>query len=271
MYVTNSRAVLELIDVTYRRERKEILHGISFTVRAGEHWALLGPNGAGKSTILGFCGAVTHPTTGTVHVLGEQLGRVELLLLRRAIGHVNPRHPLRSPLTIREVVLSGITGTIELPLRWRPTDEEADSAGTLIKTLGLAGKADDRWPTLSQGERGRTLIARALICDPELLLLDEPATGLDLAAREQLLETIDLLDESHPGTASVLVTHHLEELPATTTHALLLAAGRVVAAGPVSDVVTAEHVSAAFDYPIQVRRAEDGRWSARARRSPRWS
>ena len=115
MYVTNARAVLELIDVTYRRGDKEILHGISFTVRAGEHWALLGPNGAGKSTILGFCGAVAHPTTGAVHVLGEQLGRVELQLLRRAIGHVNPRHPLRSPLTIREVVLSGITGTIQLP------------------------------------------------------------------------------------------------------------------------------------------------------------
>jgi len=271
VYVTNPRAVLELIDVTYRRERKEILHGISFTVRAGEHWALLGPNGAGKSTILGFCGAVTHPTTGAVHVLGEQLGRVELQLLRRAIGHVNPRHPLRSPLTIREVVLSGVTGTIELPLRWKPADEEADRAEALMKTLGLAGKADDRWPTLSQGERGRTLIARALICDPELLLLDEPATGLDLAAREQLLETIDLLDASHPGTASVLVTHHLEELPATTTHALLLAAGRVVAAGPVSQVLTAEHVSAAFDYPIEVSRAEDGRWSARARRSPGWS
>jgi iron complex transport system ATP-binding protein len=271
VHVTNSRAVLELIDVTYRRERKEILHGISFTVRAGEHWALLGPNGAGKSTILGFCGAVTHPTTGTVHVLGEQLGRVELQMLRRVIGHVNPRHPLRSPLTIREVVLSGITGTIELPLRWTPADGEADHADALIKALGLAGKADDRWPALSHGERGRTLIARALICDPELLLLDEPATGLDLAAREQLLETIDLLDQTHPGTASVLVTHHLEELPATTTHALLLTAGQVVAAGPVADVITTEHVSAAFDYPVTVWRDGDGRWSARARRAPGWS
>jgi iron complex transport system ATP-binding protein len=262
--VANAQAVLELNDVTYRREHKEILHGISVTVRAGEHWALLGPNGAGKSTILGFCGAVTHPTTGTVHVLGEQLGHVELQKLRRMIGHVNPRHPLRSPLTIREVVLTGITGTIETPPRWQPADEEADRAEALIKVLGLAGKADERWPTLSQGERGRTLVARALICEPRLLLLDEPATGLDLAAREQLLETIDLLDEAHPGTASVLVTHHLEELPATTTHALLLAAGRAVAAGPVGEVITTEHVSAAFDYPVEVRR-DDGRWYARAR------
>jgi iron complex transport system ATP-binding protein len=181
------------------------------------------------------------------------------------IGHVNPRHPLRSPLPVREVVLTGITGTIELPPRWRPGDEELDRAEALVKALGLAGKADERWPTLSQGERGRALIARALICGPRLLLLDEPATGLDLAAREQLLETIDLLDETHPGTASVLVTHHLEELPATTTHAVLLTAGRVVAAGPIGDVITTGNVSAAFDYPIQVRRDGDGRWAARAR------
>jgi iron complex transport system ATP-binding protein len=263
--VTGSRAVLELSEVTYRRERKDILHGISFTVGEGEHWALLGPNGAGKSTVLGFCGAVTHPTSGIARVLGEQLGRVELARLRRMIGHVNPRHPLRSPLAIREVVLSGITGTIELPPRWRPAEEELDRAEGLIKTLGLAGKADERWPTLSQGERGRALIARALICGPRLLLLDEPATGLDLAAREQLLETIDLLGETHPGTASVLVTHHLEELPASTTHAVLLAAGRVVAAGPIGDVITTGNVSSAFDYPIEVRRDDDGRWAARAR------
>ncbi|HEX4830378.1 MAG TPA: ATP-binding cassette domain-containing protein [Trebonia sp.] len=256
-------AVLELDGVTYRRESKEILHGISFTVRAGEHWALLGPNGAGKSTVLGFCGAVTHPTSGTVRVLGEQLGRVELARLRRLIGHVNPRHPLRSPLTIREVVLTGLTGSIESPLRWQPALAELDRADALIKTLGLSGRAGDRWPTLSQGERGRSLIARALIGEPRLLLLDEPATGLDLAAREQLLETIDLLDIAHPGTTSILVTHHLEELPASTTHALLIAAGRVVAAGPVGDVITTANVSAAFDYPIEVRR-DEGRWAARA-------
>ncbi|HUN30687.1 MAG TPA: ATP-binding cassette domain-containing protein [Trebonia sp.] len=265
VYVTVSRAVLELSEVTYRREHKEILHGISFTVGEGEHWALLGPNGAGKSTVLGFCGAVTHPTSGIVRVLGEQLGRVELARLRRMIGHVNPRHPLRSPLPVREVVLSGITGTIELPPRWQPGQDELDRADALIKTLGLAGKAGERWPTLSQGERGRALIARALICGPRLLLLDEPATGLDLAAREQLLETIDLLDETHPGTASVLVTHHLEELPSTTTHAALLTAGRLVAAGPIEDVITTGTVTAAFDHPIEVRREDDGRWSARAR------
>ncbi|MFD2762640.1 ABC transporter ATP-binding protein [Micromonospora eburnea] len=263
-----SEPVLELSDVTFRRADKEILRGITFTVRAGEHWALLGPNGAGKSTILGLCGAVNHPTSGTVRVLGERLGRVELQALRRMIGHVNPRHPLRSPLTVREVVLTGITGTTETPPRWRARPDQVDKADALIGAVGLSGKADERWPTLSQGERGRTLIARALVNEPRLLLLDEPATGLDVAAREQLLDTIDMLDETHPRIASILVTHHLEELPATTTHALLVAAGLVVAAGPARATVTTENVSASFDHPIEVHE-DGGRWLARTARARR--
>lgn len=256
--------VIELDEVTFRREGKKIIDGISLTVRAGEHWALLGPNGAGKSTLLGFCGAVTFPTTGTVRVLGEQFGRVELARLRRSIGHVNPRHPLRSALTVREVVLTGITATIDTPMRWSPTAGDLARADAIIETLGLSGKAEELWPTLSQGERGRTLIARALISGPRVLLLDEPSTGLDLAAREQLLTTIDTLDQTHPEVASILVTHHLEELPTTTTHALLIADGHTVAAGPAPDVITTDHVSTAFDHPIDVR-YDGGRWSARAR------
>ncbi|GAD86499.1 ATP-binding cassette domain-containing protein [Nocardia asteroides NBRC 15531] len=256
--------VIELDEVTFRREGKKIINGISLTVRAGEHWALLGPNGAGKSTLLGFCGAVTFPTTGAVRVLGEQFGRVELARLRRSIGHVNPRHPLRYPLTVREVVLTGITGTIDTPMRWTPTADELNRVDAIIDTLGLAGRTADIWPTLSQGERGRTLIARALVSGPRVLLLDEPSTGLDLAAREQLLTTIDTLDRTHPEVASILVTHHLEELPSTTTHALLIAGGRTVAAGPAAEVITTEHVSTAFDHPIDVR-FDEGRWSARAR------
>ena len=260
--------MLELRDVTYRRDGKEIIRGVSFTVNQGERWAMLGPNGAGKSTILGFCGAVTHPTSGTVHVLGSQLGRVELQALRRMIGHVNPRHPLRSPLTVRDIVLTGLTGTIETTLRWQPTAAESERADALISSLGLAAKAAQRWPVLSQGERGRVLIARALICEPRLLLLDEPSTGLDIAAREQLLETVDLLTETHPDIASVLVTHHLEELPSATTHALLITDGRVVAAGPALGALTSESVSEAFAHPIEVRHS-DGRWTARAARRSR--
>ncbi|GAA5062066.1 ABC transporter ATP-binding protein [Nocardia callitridis] len=257
--------VLELTDVTFRREGKKIINGISLTVRAGEHWALLGPNGAGKSTLLGFCGAVTFPTSGTVHVLGEQLGRVELQRLRHSIGHVNPRHPLRSALTIREVVLTGLTATVDLPMHWTPTAADLTRAEAMIDTVGLTGKATEIWPTLSQGERGRALIARALIAEPELLLFDEPSTGLDVAAREQLLETIDNLDDTHPDVASILVTHHLEELPSTTTHALLIADGNTVASGPAAEIVTTENVTTAFAHPVRVRH-DDGRWTARASR-----
>ncbi|XVU21671.1 ABC transporter ATP-binding protein [Actinoplanes sp. CA-054009] len=256
--------VVKLRDVRFRRQGKEILHGIDLTVRAGEHWALLGPNGAGKSTILGFCGAQTHPTSGTVEILGHRLGRVDMQTLRRSIGHVDPRHPLRSPLTVREVVLTGLTGSVESPNRWRPGPGELARAESLIADLGLRGIADERWPTLSQGERGRALIARALVVQPRLLLLDEPSTGLDVAAREQLLETLNVLFESRPELASVVVTHHLEELPTTTSHALLLRGGSAVAAGPAVATITTENVTAAFGHPISVAH-EDGRWAARAR------
>jgi len=263
MTPTAAEPVLELQDVVFRRAGAEILHGVSLTVRAGEHWALLGANGAGKSTILRFCGALTHPTSGAVQVLGRRLGRVELQALRRSIGHVDPRHPLSSPLTVRDVVLTGLTGTIETPPRWEPDPGQAARALELIAVLGLGARAGERWPTLSQGERGRALIARALIGDPWLLLLDEPTTGLDVAAREQLLATIADLSRRDEALASVLVTHHLEELPATTTHAALVSDGRITASGPIDDVLTTENVSAAFAHPITVERRR-GRWSARS-------
>ena len=219
---------------------------------------------AGKSTLLGFCAAVTFPTSGTVHILGEKMGRVELARLRRFIGHVNPRHRLQYSLTVREVVMTGITATIDTPMRWTPSAEERDRADAMIAAVGLSHKAEDVWPTLSQGERGRTLIARGLISEPRLLLLDEPTTGLDVAAREQLLETIDSLDETHPEVASVLVTHHLEELPTTTTHALLIAEGRTVAIGEARATVNTDNVSAAFAHPVVVG-DDEGRWTARAK------
>jgi iron complex transport system ATP-binding protein len=256
--------VLELTDVTFRRNGKQIIDGISLTVREGEHWALLGPNGAGKSTLLGFCAAVLFPTAGVVRILGDQMGRVDLARLRHRIGHVNPRHQLQYSLTVRDVVLTGITATIDTPMRWTPSIEEADRADAMIAAVGLSHKADDVWPTLSQGERGRTLIARALISEPRLLLLDEPSTGLDVAAREQLLETLDSLDQTHPEVASILVTHHLEELPMTTTHALLISEGRTVACGPARETITTDTVSAAFAHPVRVG-YDEGRWTARAK------
>ena len=257
--------VLELDDVVFRRRGTDILRGITLTVRAGERWALLGPNGAGKSTILGFCGAQTHPTSGTATVLGRRLGRVDLQALRHEIGHVNPRHPLTTPLTMLEVVLTGLTATIELPLRWEPSSDDVARADAAIARVGLEHRRDARWPTLSQGERGRALIARALVAEPRLLLLDEPTTGLDVAAREQFLDTLDGLATSAPELTTILVTHHLEELPESTTHAVVIAHGEIVAAGGVDEVVTTEVISRAFEHPIRVTKA-DGRWAARAGR-----
>nr|WP_243752546.1 ATP-binding cassette domain-containing protein [Leucobacter ruminantium] len=256
---------MRLEHVDFVRDSRPILSGIDLTVRAGEHWALIGPNGAGKSTILSMCGAQQHPTRGAVHVLGQRLGRVEIRRLRESIGHVNPRHPLRSPLTVREVVLTGATGTTELMMQWRPEPAMIARADELIGMLGLSELEGATWPTMSQGERGRALIARALIADPSLLLLDEPSTGLDVAARERLLETVDHLHRSEPELATVLVTHHLEELPETTTHAVLIKHGRVLASGAASEVLTTELVSESFEYPIRIEH-RDGRWSARAER-----
>jgi iron complex transport system ATP-binding protein len=257
------REVLRLSGVALVRGESTLLHDIDLTVRTGEHWALLGANGAGKSTLLSLCGAVNHPTRGEVHVLGQQLGRVDIRELRGHIGHVNPRHPLRSPLTIEEVVLTGATGSIELVPRWVPTAAQRTRAAELIDLLDIGRHRADRWTTLSQGERGRALIARALMPDPPLVLLDEPSTGLDVKAREQLLTTIDELRIAQPGLTTILVTHHLEELPSSTTHALLLRDGGISASGTAAEVLTTAHVSACFDHPIAIHRA-DGRWLARA-------
>lgn len=255
--------VLRVEDVRFVRDGRALLDDVSLTVNAAEHWALLGANGAGKSTLLSLAGAYQHPTSGLVEILGHRLGRVDVRDLRPLIGHVNPHHPLRSARTVHEIVLTGVTGSIELVPHWKPTPEDLDRADELIGLLGLSGLRDARWPTLSHGERGRTLIARALMPRPSLLLLDEPATGLDVAAREQLLTAIDGLRRAQPELTSVLVTHHLEELPVSTTHALLLRAGRVLASGPADDVLTTELISACFDHPITIGKT-GGRWSARA-------
>lgn len=265
MSATNgSVPVLSIAHVDLVRNGRALLSDVSLTVRRGEHWVLLGANGAGKSTLLGLCGAVTHPTRGTVEVLGKRLGRVDMRELRTHIGHVNPRHRLDVPLTVRDVVLTGLTNTPEFPPRWAPTAEQCARADELIESLGMTRHADSVWPTLSQGERGRALIARALMGEPALLLLDEPATGLDLAARERLLTAVDGARHAHPSLASVLVTHHLEEIPVTTTHAVLIRDGELTAAGAVDEVLTTETISDAFEHPITIAR-QHGRWMAVSR------
>ena len=257
--------VIRVNEVDYVRGGNPILHRVSMTVRAGEHWALLGANGAGKSTLLSLLGAVRHPTNGTVEVLGHRLGRVDMRELRSYLGHVNPRHTPQGQLTLREVVLTGLTNTAARTPRWNPTDEQSAEADRLVKLLGLDHRSEASWETLSQGERGRTLIARSLMPSPRLLLLDEPATGLDVAGREQLIERIDTLQRTDRGLATVLVTHHLEELPPGTTHAMLLRDGACLASGPADEVLTSERVSACFDHPVRLTRI-DGRWTVHSSR-----
>jgi iron complex transport system ATP-binding protein len=263
--VTRATGVLRAEDVHLVRDGRPLLQGVTLTVRAGEHWALLGANGAGKSTLLRLLGALVHPTRGTVEVLGRRLGRVDVRELRSYVGHVDPRHPLTEPLRVRDVVLTGLTNSVAPVPGRRPTPAEAARADRLIDTLGLAGHREARWPTLSHGQRGRALIARALMPEPRLLLLDEPATGLDLPGREQLIEALDTLRRDHPRLATVLVTHHLEELPAHTTHALLLRGGRVLAQGPAAEVLTGDRVGTCFGLPLAVDR-HGGRWTVRIRR-----
>ncbi|MFI5472466.1 ABC transporter ATP-binding protein [Streptomyces cacaoi] len=259
------REVLRAEDIHVVRDGRPILQEISLTVRAGEHWALLGANGAGKSTLLSLLGALVHPTRGMVDVLGRRLGRVDVRELRAHVGHVDPRHPLSEPLTVRDVVLTGLTNSVAPVPRWRPTPAQEARADHLVDTLGLAGHRTARWPTLSQGQRGRALIARALMPEPRLLLLDEPATGLDLPGREQLIDALDSLRRTHPRLATVLVTHHLEELPTGTTHALLLRDGRALAQGPAADVLTGDRVGKCFDLPLALER-HGGRWTVRIER-----
>ena len=257
-----STVLIDARDVRVTRGGRDLLHDIDLTVRSGEHWALLGPNGAGKSTLLAVLGATSHPTAGSVEILGHRLGRVDVRTLREHIGHVDPRHRMISPLTVSETVLTGLTGTTDLMMRWEPTAAEVARAEEHIASVGLTARRDAPWPVLSQGERGRALIARALMSDPRLLLLDEPATGLDVAAREHLLETVDGLRGRHPDLGSVMVTHHLEDLPASTSHAMLLRDGAVVASGAADDVITSAAVSDAFAFPLAITR-RDGRWQAR--------
>jgi len=253
--------VFQAASVDLVRDSRLLLDQVSVAIRAGEHWALLGPNGAGKSTLLQIMATYAYPSRGHAEVLGHRLGRVDVFTLRPWIGLVSSHHRVDSHRTVREVVLTGITGTIQLVPRRETSTDELSRATALIELMGLAGRADAPWQVLSQGERGRSLIARALMARPRLLLLDEPAAGLDVAGREQLLASLDDLRLQQPGLATVLVTHHLEELPASTTHALLLRGGRILAAGAIDDVLTTELATACFGHAVAVSRLA-GRWAA---------
>jgi iron complex transport system ATP-binding protein len=239
-----------------------VLDAVHWQVEQGQRWAILGPNGSGKTSLVRLAGAWLHPTTGDVEVLGRRLGRVDVRELRTRIGFSSGALEalLRPGVTAEEVVLSGRNAALET---WwhRYTDEERSRARALLEQMGCGHVADRPIATASDGERKRIQLARTLIVDPELLLLDEPAAGLDLGGREELVERLGALAADPEAPPTVLVTHHVEEIPPGFTHALLLRGGRVVAAGPLDEALTSETLSAAFALPIGLERL-NGRWLA---------
>lgn len=256
--------VLQVENVTVVRDGKTILGTIDWQVNENERWVILGPNGAGKSTLFALCSSQIHPTSGTVHILGSRLGAVDVFELRPRIGFMGSTLVTQFPEDERvlDVVL---TAAYAMLGRWQEAYELWDEsrAQALLTTLGVRELAQRKFFTLSEGEKKRTLIARALMADPEILLLDEPASGLDLGGREDLLRRFDVLAADPYSPATLMITHHIEEIPSGSTHAMLLKSGKVVASGPIAQVVTSDNLTLAYDMPIQVT-ANNNRYSANA-------
>ncbi|MGN5733317.1 MULTISPECIES: ABC transporter ATP-binding protein [Arthrobacter] len=257
--------VLGLAGVSVVRGTKTLLDNIDWRVAEGERWVVLGPNGAGKSTLMQIAGARMHPTRGVAGILDEVLGAVDVFELRPRIGvasaalaHQIPEH--EKVLNVVVTASYGVTG------RWREDYERDDErrAFNLLDQWGVSTFFNRPFASLSDGERKRVQIARALMSDPELLLLDEPGAGLDLAGRESLVKRLSELAADPLAPSTVLVTHHLEEIPPGFTHALLLREGAVVAQGPLAEVLTEEHLSATFGLPLSVT-SNAGRYTATAR------
>ena len=253
-----------MLDVGVRREGHWILDGIRWTVRAGERWAIVGPNGSGKTTLLRVAATYLWPSRGTVDVLGARIGTIDARELRRRIGFVSAAlaAEIDGGLVAADVVLSARQAALAPWWAAYTGDDEARAADALDR-LGLSGLGRRTFGTLSSGERQRVLIARTLMTEPELVLLDEPAAGLDLGAREALVARIGALAADPSLGAIALVTHHVEEIPAGFGHALVLADGRVVAAGPIRSTLTGPVLSRAYGLALRVD-SSDGRFSARA-------
>ncbi|MDQ1688647.1 MAG: iron complex transport system ATP-binding protein [Frankiaceae bacterium] len=258
-----SDAVLELRDVRVVRGGATLLDDVDWTVRADERWVILGPNGAGKTTLLSLCSGSAFPTKGTVDVLGERLGRTDLRELKSRIGVTTSTLADRIPPDERvlDVVMTGAYAVVG---RWREEydDLDADRARYLLRYLGCEPFVDRAYSTLSEGERKRVQIARALMPDPELLLFDEPAAGLDLGAREALVLRLSRIASDPASPATVLVTHHVEEIPPGSTHVLLLRDGQVVESGPLDEALTGDSLSTTFQLPLVLAK-HGARYTAR--------
>ncbi|MDX6276679.1 MAG: iron complex transport system ATP-binding protein [Nocardioidaceae bacterium] len=257
------RAAFELSKVTVVRPGKVLLDNVSWTVEEGQRWVVLGPNGAGKTTLMQIVGANLYPSSGKARILGHKLGKVDVFDLRTRIGHTSTAIADRIPPaeSVRDAVLSAayaVTG------RWREQYEPQDEARAdqMMGEMGIAALAGRTFGTLSEGERKRVLIARALMTDPELLLLDEPGAGLDLGAREDLMASLEVLSLAEDSPVLVMVSHHVEEIPPGFTHVLMLRDGKVVAQGPIGSTLTAETLGATFGLRLELN-SEGGRFSAR--------
>jgi len=253
--------------VTLRRGGRVLVGPVTWQVELDERWVVIGPNGAGKTSLLRIAAAMEYPTTGTATVLGERLGKVDMAELRQRVGLSSSALAQRIPddELVRDVVVSAGYAVLG---RWRERYDDVDYLRALdtLESIGAEHLADRTYGTLSEGERKRVLIARSLMTDPELLLLDEPAAGLDLGGREELVARLADLAADPDSPALVLVTHHVEEIPLGFSHCLILAEGEVLAAGLLADTLTAENLSAAFGQSIAVD-AIDGRYFARRARS----
>ena len=256
--------VLELRDISVRRGDRTILGPLTFAIKPTERWVVLGPNGAGKSTLLQLLATRIFPTSGSVHLLDKEMGKVDLSELRTRIGICGAliSEDIPNDEKVRDVVLTAAYAVLG---RWNEAYDLWDEsrAVALLTTFGVRDLADRSYGTLSEGERKRVQISRALMADPELLLLDEPAAGLDLGGREDLLRRFSVFASDPTAPASILVTPHIEEIPAGTTHALLIKNGEIAVSGPIADVITSEHISAIFELPITVVR-EGERFFARS-------
>ena len=255
--------LIDFRDVTLRRDGRVLVGPVTWQVELDERWVVVGPNGAGKTSLLRMAAAMEYPSSGTALVLGERLGRVDMSELRQRVGLSSSALAQRVPdgELVRDVVVSAGYAVLG---RWREDYEEVDylRAVDTLESVGAEHLADRTYGTLSEGERKRVLIARALMTDPELLLLDEPAAGLDLGGREELVARLADLAADPDAPALVLVTHHVEEIPPGFSHCLILSEGAVLAAGLLDDVLTADNLSAAFGQSIAVDTI-DGRYFAR--------
>ena len=247
--------ILKLTDVTVRRAGRTILGPIDWSIESGDRWVLMGPNGSGKTTLVHVASTYLWPTTGSVEVLGETIGRVDARELRRRVGYAGAglEAEFDPELTALDVVVTARHAALA-PWWHTFSDEDRERARSLLRDLGVGDLADRAFGRLSSGERRRVQIARALMPAPDLLILDEPASSLDLGAREALVRDLGRLAAAPTPLAIVLVTHHVEEIPAGFGRALVLSGGRAIASGPIDEALDGRALSRAFGLPIEVER-----------------